>query len=85
MVMDKFSRRVLGWSLDTTGDVTLTRAALFEALRKRTPSPGLMFHSDRGIAPRARRPRQEVVRNLDGSAHAALKGSFLAPVRIASR
>lgn len=49
VVMDKFSRRVLGWSLDTTRDVTLTRAALFQALRKRQPGPGLVFHSDRGI------------------------------------
>jgi putative transposase len=49
VVMDKFSRRVLGWSLDTTRDVTLTRAALFHALRKRNPGPGLVFHSDRGI------------------------------------
>lgn len=49
VVMDKFSRRILGWSLDTTRDVTLTRAALFQALRKRNPGPGLVFHSDRGI------------------------------------
>lgn len=49
VVMDKFSRRVLGWSLDTTRDITLTRAALFHALRKRNPGPGLVFHSDRGI------------------------------------
>ena len=49
VVMDKFSRRVLGWSLDTTRDVTLTRAALFQALRKRNPGPGLVFHSDRGV------------------------------------
>jgi transposase InsO family protein len=49
VVMDKFSRRILGWSLDTTRDVTLTRAALMQALRKRNPGPGLVFHSDRGI------------------------------------
>ena len=49
VVMDKFSRRILGWSLDTTRDVTLTRAALFHALRKRNPGPGLVFHSDRGV------------------------------------
>ncbi len=49
VVMDKFSRRILGWSLDTTRDVTLTRAALFQALRKRNPGPGLVFHSDRGV------------------------------------
>jgi putative transposase len=49
VVMDKFSRRILGWSLNSTRDVTLTRAALFQALRKRNPDPGLVFHSDRGM------------------------------------
>lgn len=49
VVMDKFSRRILGWSLDRTRDVTLTRSALFHALRKRDPAPGLVFHSDRGV------------------------------------
>lgn len=49
VVMDKFSRRILGWSLDSTRDITLTRAALFNALRSRNPAPGLLFHSDRGI------------------------------------
>ena len=49
VVMDKYSRRILGWSLDRVRDVTLTRATLFHALRKRDPSPGLVFHSDRGM------------------------------------
>ena len=49
VVMDKYSRRIVGWSLDRVRDFTLTRAALFQALRKRGTQPGRVFHSDRGM------------------------------------
>jgi putative transposase len=49
VVMDRHSRRVLGWSLRARRDAALTSDALGHSLRKRPPAPGLMFHSDRGI------------------------------------
>ena len=49
VVMDRHSRRVLGWSLSARRDAALTSDALRHSARKRAPAPGLMFHSDRGI------------------------------------
>jgi len=48
-VMDLFSRRIVGWTLahNRTTDVTLR--ALKRAIAARSPKPGLLFHSDRGI------------------------------------
>jgi transposase InsO family protein len=49
VVMDRFSRRIIGWSLSRAKDVRLTLAALNHAVVNRRPRPGLLFHSDRGI------------------------------------
>lgn len=49
VVMDRYSRRILGWSLAPRRDLSLTLAALNRALRRRRPAPGLIFHSDRGV------------------------------------
>ncbi len=49
VVMDRHSRRILGWSLGPNRDAALTRRALAHALRWRRPAPGLTFHTDRGI------------------------------------
>lgn len=48
VVMDQYSRRVLGWSLDRVRNTELTRAAFDHAVRCRPPRRGLIFHSDRG-------------------------------------
>lgn len=48
VVMDLYSRRVIGWSLGERKTADLTLRALRPALRRRTPKPGLLFHTDRG-------------------------------------
>ena len=49
VVMDKHSRRVLGWAYGKNKNVALTLKALNRAARHRHPAPGLIFHTDRGI------------------------------------
>jgi transposase InsO family protein len=48
VVLDAFSRRVIGWALDRTLEDDLAIAALQMALRHRSPVSGLVHHSDRG-------------------------------------
>lgn len=48
IVMDLYSRRVLGWALGENKTAELTRSALRQALRHRTVKAGLIFHTDRG-------------------------------------
>lgn len=48
-VMDVYSRRILGWSLDTTRTTALTLSALRYALKGRRPERDMIFHTDRGI------------------------------------
>jgi putative transposase len=49
MLLDLYSRRIVGWSMASHGLDTLTLAALEMALDERMPRPGLMHHSDRGV------------------------------------
>jgi len=49
VVLDAYSRRLIGWELDRTLEAKLTLAALRMALSQRTISPGLVHHSDRGV------------------------------------
>jgi transposase InsO family protein len=48
VIIDAFSRRVIGWALDRTLEDTLPIAALRLAFDQRQPAPGLVHHSDRG-------------------------------------
>jgi len=48
VVMDKFSRRVIGWAYGPHKDVPLTLRALNQAVRDRKAGPGIVFHTDRG-------------------------------------
>jgi len=48
VVLDLFSRQVVGWAMDERMPQELTLAALDMALKRRRPLPGLMHHSDRG-------------------------------------
>src|SRR5262249_28702368 len=49
VILDAFSRKVLGWELDRTLTARLPITALEKALADRQPPPGVVHHSDRGI------------------------------------
>ena len=49
VVLDAYSRRVIGWALDRTLEDDLAIAALNMAFRRRSPAQGLTHHSDRGV------------------------------------
>jgi transposase InsO family protein len=47
-VIDLYSRKVVGWSMDERMTSTLVNDALLMAIKSRRPSPGLISHTDRG-------------------------------------
>ena len=47
-LMDRFSRDIVGWSVDASMAEALPLAALRQAIRSRQPKPGLVHHTDRG-------------------------------------
>jgi transposase InsO family protein len=49
VVLDAFSRRVIGWALGRTLEAELAVSALRMALWERKPPPGFVHHSDRGV------------------------------------
>ncbi|HYX53638.1 MAG TPA: IS3 family transposase [Candidatus Limnocylindrales bacterium] len=49
VILDAFSRRVVGWALDDSLHAPLVVAALRRAIAQRKPGPGLVHHSDRGM------------------------------------
>ena len=48
-VLDVFSRRIVGWSMSDRIDTELVTSALQMATTQRSPEPGLLHHSDRGV------------------------------------
>lgn len=48
VLLDLYSRRVVGWAFSDHNDEALTLSALHMALEQRQPEPGLVHHSDRG-------------------------------------
>jgi transposase InsO family protein len=49
VILDVYSRRVVGWSLSRSLDSSVAQQALEQAIRARRPKPGLVHHSDRGL------------------------------------
>ncbi len=49
VILDRFSRKVVGWALERTMATRLPKAALEQAIAARQPPPGLVHHSDRGV------------------------------------
>jgi putative transposase len=48
IVMDLFSRRIVGWHIDKRMTTDLISKAMIKAVNLRQPPKGLVFHSDRG-------------------------------------
>ncbi len=48
VILDLFSRRVVGWAMAATADETLVELAFRMALQQRHPPAGLLHHTDRG-------------------------------------
>jgi len=48
VVIDLYSRKVVGWSMDDNMETPLVNNALIMALHNRTPPPKLIWHTDRG-------------------------------------
>jgi transposase InsO family protein len=48
VVIDLFSRKVVGWSMKDRMTTKLVNDALFMAIKRRSPKHGLIYHSDRG-------------------------------------
>jgi transposase InsO family protein len=49
VILDVYSRRVVGWSISRHLDSSFAVQALEGALKRRRPAPGLIHHSDRGV------------------------------------
>jgi transposase InsO family protein len=49
VVLDVYSRRVVGWSIDAAQTATLVTNALGMALQNRGPTTGTVIHSDHGV------------------------------------
>jgi putative transposase len=49
VILDAYSRKVVGWELDRTLAARLVIAALEKAIAERKPALGLVHHSDRGV------------------------------------
>jgi len=48
-IMDLYSRQIIGWSMDKRLNQDLVINALNQAVGKRNPGTGVIFHSDRGV------------------------------------
>ena len=57
IVMDLYSRRIVGWHIDTRMTTDLVSKAMMKAYNLRQPPDGLVFHSDRGAQYTSKRYR----------------------------
>ena len=63
VILDAWSRRVVGYAISRSIDVRLTLAALNAAIEDRRPPPGCLHHSDRGSQYAAQAYRQALDRH----------------------
>ena len=62
VVMDLYSRRIVGWAIDRTMTTSLVLRALIMAYNLRRPPRDLVFHSDRGSQYTSKRHRKQLKR-----------------------
>jgi putative transposase len=62
VVVDLYSRRIVGWAIDKTMTTSLVLRALIMAYNLRRPPRGLVFHSDRGSQYTSKRYRRQLNR-----------------------
>ena len=74
VILDLFSRRVIGWTTDGRIDQGLVTKALLQALNTRHPALGLVHHSDRGVQ-YAARDYQRLLRENDIMCSMSRKGN----------
>lgn len=48
-ILDRYSRKIVGWGISPDCDTSLVLQALAMALQRRKPPAHLLFHSDRGV------------------------------------
>jgi len=63
VVLDLYSRRIIGWKLEANLNSDLSRGALRQAMVDRSPLPGLLLHTDRGTEFRALKMRDMLKRH----------------------
>jgi putative transposase len=71
VILDLYSRKVVGWKLGESLEAGLVAGALDDALAKRRPATGLSFHSDRGSqysSQWVRKPLEVIGANMSMSA-----------------
>ena len=76
VVLDVFSRRVVGWSIDNSATSGLVTSALGMAISNRQPDPGTVIHSDQGTQTRFKGVHPTSPRVWAGSVHGNRRGLF---------
>lgn len=60
ILLDLYSRKVVGWSMSDSPNEALTLGALNMAIEHRAPKPGLIHHTDQGVIYRSRGYRERM-------------------------
>jgi len=62
VMIDLFSRKVVGWSMSNKNNKQLVKDCLLMSIQRRNPPPGLIHHTDRGVTYSADETRQLLAR-----------------------
>jgi putative transposase len=76
VILDLFSRFVVGWAISPLNDRRLALRALDMAVRRRSPAPGLVHHTDQG-RPYASEDYQRALEGLEAAPSMSRRGNCL--------